>query len=183
MKTLDSIIDDVFIKEGDIYSEPPKNDQPTARGGITLPALQRFYSAMELPRRATILDLKGLTHEEARAIVRWLLEQISQEMGLDAIPYQPLRLFMLDFGYNSGGALAIRWLQRVLGVTRTGNMDLLTRSLLSMPAEAKQWRYMHLACLYARLEMVDRWTDAPPNKKYEEGLENRIHTFSLLRVP
>lgn len=179
MKSFNDIIDDVFIKEGDVYSEPPLNDQPTGRGGITLKAYQRFCDAMQPNRHVTKLDLQALAHEEARAVVRWLLNELHREMGLGAVTFDPLRLQLLDFGYNSGGERAIRWLQRVIHVPRTGLMDIATvRQIGGM-----EQYLIHQALIAARLQMIDSWTDAPANKKYEEGLENRALSFSLLKVP
>ena len=180
LKTLQSLIDDIFIKEGDVYAEPPRIDQPTGRGGITLRTYQRFCDAMQPSRRVTALGLQGLTHEEARAIIQWLLEALSQEMGLSAVTFEPLRLQLLDFGYNSGGALALRWLQRVLRVQRTGVIDASTGIAL----KCDQW-LVHQALIAARLQMIDLATGqgGSVDAKFEEGLENRALTFSLLQVP
>lgn len=178
MKTLDQMIDDVFVKEGDRYAEPPAIDQPTGRGGITLAAYQRFADAMQQGRRVTTLDLQGLSHKDARGIIQWLLEQLSQEMGLSDITFEPLRLQLLDFGYNSGGSRAIRWLQRVLNVPPTGKLD---RGTVFLVEEKSGW-LIHHALIAARLQMIDSFTDASNQKKWEEGLENRALSFSLLQV-
>lgn len=180
-KTLQSLIDDIFIREGDRYAEPPKIDQPTGRGGITLQAYQRFCDAMQPGRRVTKLDLAGLSHEDARAIVQWFLFELNREMGLDAVKFEHLRLHLLDWGYNSGGPLALRWLQRVLQVPRTGAMDVATVLKLG---QSDLW-LVHHALAFARLLMIDMATDpgGSVDAKFEEGLENRALSFSLLQIP
>jgi lysozyme family protein len=182
--TEEQLIDDVFAKEGDTYGDKdtkPPIDQPTARGGIILPTLQAYYDVKEPGRRANVLELKQMTHGQARAVVRWKLAQIAAKAGLDRIVFAPLRFQMVDFAYNSGDGLAIRWLQRVLRVPRTGKMDALTFDALS---KVDQW-LVHQALIAARLQMIDGATDpgGKVDKRFEEGLENRALTFSLLQVP
>lgn len=167
--TIDTLIDGIFIREGDSYAEPPKIDQPTGRGGITLPTLQSFCHAMQPGRVVTTADLQALSHEEARAIISWLLGELNREMGLGAVSYEPLKLHLLDFGYNSGGERALRWLQRVLNVAVTGTMDLGT----VMAVQRENPFLVHHALLFARMRMVHGMT-------FEEGLENRILSFSRL---
>lgn len=173
--TEDEIIDDVFKKEGDRYEEPPRIDQPTGRGGITLATLREFMGPT-----ATLDDLKTLTHERAREIVRWKLRRLARLTRLDEIAFEPLKLQMIDFAYNSGQALAIRWLQRVLRVDRTGRLDEPTLDALK---RHDPW-LVHHALIAARLQMIDMATDSGRvDKKFEEGLENRVLSFSLLEVP
>lgn len=173
------LIDDVFKKEGDKYGDQntvPPIDQPTGRGGIILPTLSAYFG-----RPATIDELKTLTHEKAREVVWWKLQSISERAGLDVISFEPLRLQMIDFAYNSGEGLAVRWLQRVLRSPRTSKMDEVTVAALT---NADQW-LVNQALIAARLQMIDMATDpgGSVDKKYEEGLENRALTFSLLTVP
>lgn len=173
--TEDDIIDDVFKKEGDRYAEPPKIDQPSGRGGITLRTLREFMGPT-----ATLDDLKTLTREKAREIVRWKLRYLARLTRLDEITFESLKLQMIDFAYNSGQALAIRWLQRVLRVDRTGRIDGPTLDALK---RQDAW-LVHHALIAARLQMIDMATDSGRvHKKLEEGLENRALSFSLPEVP
>lgn len=187
MITEDRLIDDVFAKEGDVYGDRtthPPIDQPTARGGLTLPVVRDYMAAMGRPA-PTVQTLKDLTHEDARAIVRWVYQQLARKHGLDQIPFEPLRLQVLDWAYNSGPALAIRWLQRVLGVPRTGVMDPVTVAAVTYPDLHRVHLWISESVLAARLRMIDMATDpgGRVDHKYEEGLENRALTFSLLDVP
>ena len=186
MKTFDNIVDDVFVKEGDHYHV---SDQPTARGGITLQTLIDFYK-VQWPKAPTptVKDLQRLSHEEARVVVEWKLYQLADEMQLAPLfteANNPLYLLLLDFGYNSGGPRAIRWFQRCLEVPASGKMDPVTITTLTdlrKRAGGSIDRLLHQALIAARLQMVDMWADAPENKYLEEGLENRVLSFSLLKV-
>lgn len=183
------LVADVFLKEGDRYGDQttrPPIDQPTARGGIILDTLREFVIATRSPLEPTVATLKALTRPQAEEIVRWKLRQISARNGFDDIAFGPLRLQMIDFSYNSGAALAIRWLQRVLGVPRTGRMDARTIAAIKYPHDAQRIPvWIHQSLIAARLQMIDGATDAggKVDKKFEEGLENRALSFSMLEVP
>lgn len=173
--TEDDLIDDVFKKEGLKYEEPPRIDQPTAAGGIILATLSEY-----LGRPATLAELRALTPITARPVVRWKLRQLALQHGFAGIGFEPLRLQLIDFSYNSGPGTAIRWLQRVLRVPRDGVIGPQTNAALE---QADLW-LVHQALIAARLQMIDMWTDAAAKRKaWEEGLENRALTFSLLAVP
>lgn len=181
--TEERLLDDIFVKEGTRYGDQttrPPIDQPTAAGGIILPTLQAYFDATQPGRTATVADLKALTIERAREVVRWVLRRLARQYRIDVIGFEPLRIQMLDFAYNSGPALAIRWLQRVLRVPRTGTLDPVTEAAI---LRSDQW-LVHQALIAARLQMIDMSTDGGSiDKKFEEGLENRALTFSLLAVP
>lgn len=109
--TIDDLIAATFDREGRSYAAPPDIDQPTAAGGITLPVLEQF-----LGRPATISDLKALTVATATPIVRWQIDQAMTRYRFHRIVFEPLRVQLFDFGYNSGYERAIKWLQRMAGV-------------------------------------------------------------------
>jgi lysozyme family protein len=176
--TEDELIDDVFTKEGRTYGDQhtrPPIDQPTAPGGIILATLSEY-----LGRPATLAELRALTPDTARPIVQWKLRTLAAVQGFDRITFEPLQLQMIDFGYNSPPALAIRWLQRVLRVPRTGRMDETTIAALAI----SDGFLVNQALIAARLQMIDLWTDAAAQRKaWEEGLESRGLSFSLLVIP
>jgi lysozyme family protein len=101
--TQDQFIEMVLDEEGRVYEEPPKIDQPTGPGGVTLPELCTFRGT-----KATVDDLKVLSIDEAKRIIakRFIDPQ------LQAILDEHLRVQVLDYAYNSGKATAVRWLQR-----------------------------------------------------------------------
>jgi lysozyme family protein len=186
--TEERLIDDTFVREGDAYGDEhtvPPIDQPTGRGGIVLETLKAFIVATGSPLAPTLETLKALTHAQAREIVRWKLRQLARQHGIDQIPFEPLRLQVLDWAYNSGAPLAIRWLQRVLGVPRTGRMDPVTVAAVKFPDIARVPTWMSESLVAARLRMIDMATDPSGrvDHKFEEGLENRALSFSMLDVP
>lgn len=173
--SLERLIEGLYDREGRVYAEPPQIDQPTAPGGITLGTLSEF-----LERPATLEELRALTLEQTRPIVRWVLDRDAERFGLDRIDDEELRSQMLDFAFNSGPALATRWLQRVLRVPRTGRMDPATVAAVNA---GDPW-LLHHALIAARLLMIDLSTDGGSIRKaFEEGLENRALSFSRLQVP
>lgn len=174
--TFDQIVDAVFDKEGRVYAEPPRIDQPTAPGGITLQVLSAY-----LGHQATLLELRALTVTTAHPVVAWQLQRYLEQTGLTAIAFEPLRLQLLDFAYNSGAALAIRWLQRVLRLPRTSVLDAATKAALA----AADPFLVHQALIGARCEMVFGATrpGGSIDHTFEDGLENRTLSFSLLEVP
>jgi lysozyme family protein len=107
--TLDTFVHDIFDREGRTYEEPPRIDQPTGPGGITLPVLCEYRG-----HRCTVDDLRRLTVPEAAAIIRWKIDHALTRWHFNRIAYEPLRLQLLDFAWNSGDALAVRWLQRTV---------------------------------------------------------------------
>lgn len=173
--TEDQLIEDVFDREGRVYQEPPKIDQPTSPGGITLKTLSEYCE-----HACTVDDLRKLDLVQAHEIVRWKLRQLAQRNGIDRIVDPEVRLQLLDFAYNSGPALAVRWLQRVVRVPRTGKMDAAT----TQQANAADPWLLHHALIMARLLMIDLSTDSGAiSKTFEEGLENRALKFSRLAIP
>lgn len=182
--TEDDLVDGIFLREGDTYADQttaPPMDQPTGRGGITLGTLKAYTAAVDGQAEAdavTVETLRVLTHARGRAIVTWQLRRLEQH--LDLISFAPLKVQMVDFAYQSGEARAIRWLQRVLRVERTGTMNAATVSLLKL---SDPW-LVNQALVAARLQMIDLWTDAAAKRKtWEEGVESRALAFSLLEVP
>ena len=175
--TEDELIEDVYDKEGRVYGDAhthPPIDQPTAPGGIILDTLSAY-----LGRPATLRELQGLTLDTSRPVVRWKLREVQRTLGIEALPYEPLKLAIVDFYYNSG-TYAIKWLQRVLRVEPDGVVGPQTLDALW----AQDAWLVHHAYLLARLQMVDMWTDAEAKRKqWEEGLENRVLKFSQLLEP
>lgn len=173
-------IDAVFDREGRTYGDQHTNppiDQPTAAGGIILDTLREYVEATGAPLEVSVDTLKALTEVTSRPIVRWKFEQYAQTHRLDQVVDPALREQLLDWCYNSGPGIAIRWLQRVLRVTPDGAIGPQTLAAL---AAADAW-LVHHALIAARFQMIDMWTDAAKlRKQWEEGLENRALSFSLL---
>ncbi len=188
MVIADDLVAAIFAVEGVRYGDrttSPPIDQPTAAGGITLGCLRDYVRATGAALPVHVETLKSLTKETATPIVRWKLRDLAHANGFDLIQFEPLRNQMIDWAYNSGPGIAIRWLQRVLGVPRTSVMDAVTVAAVRYPDLARIPVWMSESLLAARLRMIDMATD-PGGKvdhKFEEGLENRALSFSLLEVP
>ncbi len=186
--TEDQLVEATFDREGVTYGDAhttPPIDQPTAAGGITLGCLRDYVRATGAALPVHVDTLKALTKDTAAPIVRWKLRELARANKFDHIPHEALRNQMIDWAYNSGPGLAIRWLQRVLGVPRTGVMDLVTLVAVRYPDHTRIPVWLSESLLAARLRMIDMATDpgGRVDHQYEEGLENRALTFSLLEVP
>jgi len=119
--TLDDLLDRVRDAEGVTYAEPPAIDQPTGVYGVTLPMLSASRG-----RPCTVDDLKALTPEQGRAIVRSRFDVDIRKYGFDRVTDPHLQAQLLDFAWNSGESRAIRWLQRTVGLPPgfvTGTID------------------------------------------------------------
>lgn len=172
------ILDATIRREGGFVNDPADKGGPT-KYGITAKTLGAWR---RLGRDATAAEVEALELHEAHAIYRdWYVE--TPGFVPAKVPSEALRVLLIDFGINSGPERAVRWLQRVLGLTPTGRLDFGTRAAL---ADAYTGRrigdrpaldVVADALVAARLYMVDRTTDAPSQKRFEEGLENRALEF------
>ena len=121
--TADEIVGGILQREGgwrDAKTRPDGNVDPPTNRGITLPTLQAYYKQyVDASVVVTDANLRELSTD--------LATRIYTSMFVDApgftpanIPFEPLRVQLIDFGVNSGPARAVRWLQRVLRVPATG---------------------------------------------------------------
>ena len=101
--TLDQLIDDTLTREGG-YRED--RGGPTA-GGVTLASWQAYTG-----RPATADDIRALTVAQKRAFYTARFTQ----SPFWAVPDEAVKVFLLDWGVNSGEARVCRWLQRTLNV-------------------------------------------------------------------
>jgi lysozyme family protein len=172
--TEDQFIDGVFDREGRTFEEPPRIDQPTAPGGVTRAVLSAFRG-----RPCTVEDLRALTVLEAREVIRWTVRRDLARCGFDRIAFEPLRLQVLDFAWNSGEGLATRWLQRALGMAEplvTGVMDARTvGSLAAVPGPLVI--AVHNALAAERAHMVRASTRI--DQKFKCGVMGRAIDFVI----
>jgi lysozyme family protein len=124
--TDDDLIAATLIREGGYRNKPGDAGGPT-NFGITAASWGRYLG---LIGPATPDEVEAITREQAVAFYRTALEH----SAFRPITYLPLRVQLWDFGVNSGEALAIRWLQRVVQVPVTGVLDDRTlRAVASAP--------------------------------------------------
>lgn len=179
--TESTVIDGILRREGGWRNEAVRPDgsiDPPTYRGITAKTLGAWR---RLGRQATRAELLAMPESETRAIYRHMY---IEEPGFvsDTIPYEPLRVQLIDYGVNSGPALAIRWLQRVLGVEADGALGPRTYAALRRVIEAGYASLLNDALVAARLYMIDRAVDSGTMRKAdEEGVESRALEFFIAR--
>jgi lysozyme family protein len=169
--TLDAFVTGIFDREGRTYEEPPRIDQPTGPGGVTLPVLCAYRG-----RRCTVDDLRRLTVAEAGAILRWTIDLALTRWHFDRIAYEPLRLQLLDFAWNSGEGLAVRWLQRTVLLPEAAVDGVIGPQTLAA-LDALNPVLVHNALAAQRAHMV--LTSRKIAKKFKGGVINRALGFVL----
>lgn len=187
--TVEEIIDGVLAREGGWRGETPRPNappDPATNRGITLPTL-RTYRAKYLgtpESETTLASLRALTDLEAREIYAVLFVQEPQ-FTQDNIPFEPLRVQLIDFGVNSSPARAVRWLQRCFmsdQVPVTGAMDAELIKALHLFHDFEALHLVNDALVAARSYMIDQAVDQGRIRKAdEEGVESRALSFFLAR--
>jgi lysozyme family protein len=112
------IIDGVLQREGGYRNVPGDRGGPT-NYGITA---ETYANWRGWTRPASAAEIQNMPVLHARMIY---FQRFIAQPGFteDAIPFEPLRVQLIDFGVNSGSERAIRWLQRLLQVPVTGKLD------------------------------------------------------------
>lgn len=176
--TESDIIDGLIQREGGFVVNPDDKGGPT-KYGITAATLGNFLG---LQRPASKQEVYNL-HRDAAATIYKVRYVAQPGFTRENLPFEPLRVQLIDFGVNSGPERAVRWLQRVLRVEVTGKLDEETLRTLHELGTQFLLPLVNDALVAARLYMVDRWTDADPTQKqFEEGVESRALSF-FLAVP
>ena len=152
------------------YTDDPADKGGPTNWGITSKTLG-IYRA--LGRLATRAEVKALTRAEAVDIYRHIF---IKQPGFTAVAFEPLRVQLIDFGVNSSPARAVRWLQRVCRFRPVDGR--MTPQLTSYVNALPGW-LVNDALVAARLYMIDKTSDAPNQKGFEEGWENRALEFFL----
>ena len=191
--TAEDIIDGLLAREGgwrDQVTRPDGSIDPATNLGITLDTLRRYALHVGIPITGPIdeAELRRLTPQQAARIYQ--LGYIEQPgFTPENIPFEPLRVQLIDFGVNSGPERATRWLQRVLQVDATGQLDDDTRHRLRALLDADVAGSMDLmgtlindALVAARSYMIDRLEDTGALRTAdEEGVESRALSFFRAR--
>ncbi len=193
--TADEIIDGLLAREGgwrDQVERPDGTIDPATNKGITLPTLRRWRQRAwqaagghGASPSVTEAELRNLSDDEAFTIY---VELYIMEPGFttDNIPYEPLRVQLIDFGVNSGPERAVRWLQRVLGLQATGTLNRQTLQCLQYQGHSFMERpllaLVNDALVAARSYMIDQAVDQGIMRRQdEEGVESRALSFFLAR--
>ena len=184
--TSNEIVDGILQREGGWRprTQRPDNTWDEATNfGITLTTYRKWEDNPSLSES----DLRGIDRALARTIYVW--EYMDQPGFTEGnIPYEPLRVQLIDFGVTSGPARAVRWLQRVLGLPVTGVMDPITRDAMYEEREnyqdekRPQLAIINDALVTARCEMIREALAAGHIAKSDElGLLRRAISFTLAK--
>lgn len=160
---------------------PDGSWDPLTLDGITTPTLGAWR---KLGRPATRAELLAMTPAERDALYR---HRYIEAPGFtpDRVPFEPLRVLLIDYGVNSGPPRAIRYLQRVIGLVTpsvpvTGALDGATSAWLF--AHAGYLPLVHDALVAARCRMVTGAVEAGRIRRADErGLVRRAASFVLAR--
>jgi lysozyme family protein len=172
--TADDIITDILRREGSAYTNDPADHGGPTKYGITLRDLRSWRLNLAL----TADDVEALTEDEARAIYR---KRYIADPGLEQIPDEWLRAFLVDAGVLQGPKNAIKFLQRSLGVATDGVLGPVTLAAL---AESDTQR-TRKAVMRERIQhlVAAALVDLPPdlvqstNLKFLRGWLNRVVSF------
>jgi lysozyme family protein len=136
--TADELIDGILEREGG-YTEHPSDRGGPTNFGVTAGVLGEWR---HLGRQATREVVKTLTVDDARIIYQTrYLEPFLW------VPFEELRIQLVDFGVNAGVGTAIKALQHILHVPEDGIAgDRTQRALKEWP-----WFLTHNALVAARL--------------------------------
>lgn len=153
--TEEQILDDIIRREGTKYSNRAADRGGPTKYGITLGTLRELRGP-----QVTAEDVKNLTEPEARAIYR---DVYIRKPGFSRILDERLRVFLIDFGVNSGTKAAAVALQRLIGVTADGIVGPDTVARLA----ARQAANVYAGMLRARLRLyVDIVLSDPAVKRF-----------------
>lgn len=165
--TVDAIIDGILAREGGgTYTNAPSDHGGPTKYGVTQAALAAYRMAPATPE-----DVQALTEAEARAIYR---RDFFVRPGFDKVPDPATQVLLMDWGVNSGPGIAIRALQRLLGVPNDGVLGPQTLLALSGLDAAKLYRRLAAA----RVRFIgDLLHNDPSQLVYARGWLNRAADF------
>jgi hypothetical protein len=190
--TADQILTDLLDREAgwrDLVVRPDHSVDPPTNHGITLATLCRYHALLgATAEEVAAIDtdtLRALTTDDARLIYAYMFIALPGFIEAN-IPFEPLRVQLIDFGVNSGPERAIRWLQRVLGLQATGMLNRQTLQALQLQGWSAMGRpylaLVHDALVGARAYMINQAVAAGTIRKADQqGLVNRALSFYLAR--
>jgi lysozyme family protein len=173
--TEEEVIDGLLQREGgDTFTDDPVDKGGPTKFGITAATLGNWRA---LQRTASRAEVQALTETEARAIYRTLyIEQPG--FTRQNIPFEALRIAIIDEGVNAGTVVAVRHLQEALGVEVDGIFGPVTKAAVKAhPYLGKVLvKVVHLRCVrYARIVQRN-----PEQRRFLAGWINR--SFELLEA-
>lgn len=152
--------------EGGYVNDPADSGGPTNKG-VTLNTFRSVYG-----RAKTINDLKHMTDNEWRHIFKSLYWD---KCKADDIADQSIANLLVDWAYNSGTSLAIRHIQRIVGVNADGIMGNITLSAINRHSPLP----LFVALKKDRIAFFNVTAQKNPRKKkFLKGWLNRVNHFA-----
>lgn len=185
--TVDSIMDELLKREGGFRAAVKRPDgsiDPDTMHGVTEPIARKWF------RRISPLSPNELRNLVTPEIAKLIFQQMFiGEPGFTTahIPYEPLRIQLIDFGVNNSPARAIRWFQRILRFPEddvTGKLDAKTLKEIAeyQAIGLPVFPIINDALVAARSYMIDQSVDQGTMRKAdEEGVESRALSFFLAK--
>lgn len=173
------IFDGLLAREGglrDAVKRPDGSVDPLTYRGVTVNTLGLWR---QLGRPATRAELLGMTDAETRAIYRVLYID-GPGFTPTLVPYEPLRLQLVDFGVTSGPERAVRWLQRLLRLPVTSRLDPVTVEWLRSHAGYLWLVNEGLAAVRAYM-VTASVDDGTIRREDERGLLRRAASLTVTR--
>jgi lysozyme family protein len=163
--TTEQLLDDVLEREGG-YVDSQADRGGVTNWGITAGTLGRWRG---LNRPANRAEVKALTKDEARQIYR---TQYLQPLAF--IPVDEIRAQVFDISVNSGNVMAIKILQRALGVADDGIFGPRTKAALL----SKSAKEVNARMVAERLKFYGRIVKEDPSQfVFWDGWLNRAVSF------
>lgn len=152
--------------EGGFVNDPADSGGPTNKG-VTLNTFRSVYGQTK-----TINDLKHMTDNEWRHIFKSLYWD---KCKADDIADQSIANLLVDWAYNSGTSLAIRHIQRIVGVNADGIMGNITLSAINRHSPQPLFG----ALKKDRIAFFNVTAKKNPRKKkFLKGWLNRVNHFA-----
>lgn len=169
MADIDSMLDDILVREGGFVNNP--ND----RGGATKYGITQATLSNWLGRPASVAEVQALDTATAKAIYR---KNYFTGPHLDQLPdlIQPV---MLDAAVNSGPGQSIKWLQKVLNannygpLTVDGGIGPKTVAAAEAAAEAMGTDLNKALIEIRRAFLQSLVANNPSQQQFEKGWMNR----------
>lgn len=156
----------ILKSEGGYVNDPTDSGGPTNKG-VTLNTYRSVYG-----RAKTINDLKHMTDNEWRHIFKTLYWD---KCKADDITDQSIANLLVDWAYNSGPSVAIRHIQRIVGVEADGIIGRKTLSAINQHSPLPLFG----ALKQDRIAFYHTTaTKNPLKKKFLKGWLNRVNSFT-----
>lgn len=162
-----------------LQTEGGFSNDPADRGGPTNLGITQATLSWWLKRPATIEDLKTLTPEKVRPIYETIYIE-NPNFDSPTLP-APLRNQLIDFGVNSGPALAASKLQEIVGVTPDGKLGPVTEDAIQTAVDTIGATHINNRLVASRLKMIGRLISRNPSQaRFALGWINRALDFLIV---